>query len=134
MVREDGILTHCVMPEETPTLRCVPERYTGEEEMITEENVAEVVASGAALLDSVRDADWRDRIDVGILDMAHASRCVLGQLYGSWWQAPTDLRHQTAFTGKDGGTNRWHYEPMCSREEWDLLTKAWANYLAPVTV
>lgn len=44
----------------------------------------ETVAAGAALLDSLRDDDWRALINRDTLDIASVTDCVLGQLYGGY--------------------------------------------------
>lgn len=41
---------------------------------------AERVARGAALLDEQRPG-WAAEIDLTVLDLSHACRCILGQLY-----------------------------------------------------
>lgn len=45
----------------------------------------ERVLRGAAALDLHGPSDWRDRVDVSVLDVAHSELCVLGQVFGDYW-------------------------------------------------
>lgn len=46
--------------------------------------VRQMVARGAELLDRVKP-EWFTLIDLGTLDMALPRYCILGQLYGNYW-------------------------------------------------
>lgn len=47
----------------------------------------ELVENGALLLDEhFGGREWVNRINLDTLDIAMADRCVLGQLYGSFWE------------------------------------------------
>lgn len=45
---------------------------------------SDAVAAGMRLLDERGPADWMQRIDLDRLDITYASRCVLGQVYGTF--------------------------------------------------
>ena len=51
--------------------------------------IAERVAAGAAWLDENRPG-WVERIDLQTLNLGDPCRCVLGQEYGSYGQAPDE--------------------------------------------
>lgn len=42
------------------------------------------VKKGATELDAVYGSDWRNKIDLSLLDMSSPTQCVLGQVYGSY--------------------------------------------------
>lgn len=48
------------------------------------ETADEAVARGVAVLDQVRDDDWRSLIDLEDFNIASFNTCVLGQLYGDF--------------------------------------------------
>lgn len=50
--------------------------------------VEQAVQNGIELLDIAGPVDWRENIDLNELFMNSAYDCILGQLYGSYWQAP----------------------------------------------
>lgn len=49
------------------------------------------VAQGIRALDEDGPPDWRDRVDLTTLNMAHADRCVLGQVYQSYWSPEAEV-------------------------------------------
>lgn len=49
-----------------------------------------LVAAGAARLDE-HIPGWPARVDLDSLDLADCAQCVLGQLFGSYGQAPQEL-------------------------------------------
>jgi hypothetical protein len=53
------------------------------------------VVTGAAFLDAELPG-WAAGIDLGLLDMEHQNRCVLGQLFGRYGFAPVDGRDNVA--------------------------------------
>lgn len=97
-------------------------------------------ARGAKLLDreyatspqSRRAADrapwWSaDRIDLDTLELASGSRCVLGQLYGSWAWAPVVWRHQ-GIRGLGNPPEFWYGFALPGGEhDWQALNAAWRH-------
>jgi hypothetical protein len=57
---------------------------------MTDLTIEQRVAAGVAWLDANKPG-WAGRIDLGALNMRSPHRCVLGQLFGNYWQAPEDL-------------------------------------------
>lgn len=53
---------------------------TQEKNSLIIEGMSRAVVRGALRLDSVRPG-WEDEINLDLLDMRHAERCILGQLY-----------------------------------------------------
>ena len=51
---------------------------------------AERVANGVALLDEVKP-NWRESVDAEMLRMDDLEWCILGQVYGYWGTAQTEL-------------------------------------------
>ncbi len=45
---------------------------------------SDAVDAGVAVLDQ-KNPGWRGQVDLDILDMHNTRSCVLGQLYGSYW-------------------------------------------------
>lgn len=54
----------------------------------------ERVAAGAKLLDE-NEGGWAKRINMTVLDMGEADFCVLGQLYGNYWDAVAEKERVT---------------------------------------
>jgi hypothetical protein len=54
---------------------------------VTELSIEVRVAAGAKWLDC-QDPWWIERVDVGLLDLADCKRCVLGQMFGIFHDAP----------------------------------------------
>lgn len=90
--------------------------------------VKDRVARGAALLDR-RRKNWRSKIDVDSLDMAHGSYCILGQLYGYYDDAPAYLigGHMLSTLPAENGFDV--YENQGPRA-FTNLTKAWQEELS----
>lgn len=77
----------------------------------------EQVQRGAAWLDEHALEGWRDRIDLGKLDIDNQNRCILGQLWGDYFTA---LR-QTEFPMGLGATAvHDYYEAVAAadRDHW----------------
>jgi hypothetical protein len=49
------------------------------------------VARGMKLLDKKGPKNWRAQVDLNRLNMSHADRCVLGQVYGGFWNGLSRL-------------------------------------------
>jgi hypothetical protein len=85
------------------------------------------VASGAIYLDS-KMPDWHERINVSQLDMHSTSNCVLGQLFGGYWNGlkavgiSTDAKDETA---ADLGFDYYGLKPIENQAQ--LMTEAWAK-------
>jgi hypothetical protein len=96
---------------------------------MTQYTVTEMVSRGMTLLTD----EQIDKIDLELLDIASPTRCILGQLFGSfvsdesyWFQEANGL---TGFKRVDGGTvvdhgfDTWvfsgeHYNPQDLTDEW----------------
>jgi len=94
-------------------------------------NALETVTLGAEYLDRVQSrysyalANWRDRIDLGALDINSLNRCILGQLFGNYEEAVDIL----AFS-EDEDPTEMGFAPNFQFTSSDL-NKAWKEYLAP---
>jgi hypothetical protein len=91
-----------------------------------ERNTFTAARKGAQLLDRLIP-EWHTRIDLDTLSMAHAHKCILGQLTGSFFTAETNLSHHyhsedkmVKFTERNGFriTNG-------ATLEWLILALAW---------
>jgi hypothetical protein len=92
-----------------------------------ERKTKRAVARGAALLDKHGPDGWRGLIDLGTLDIARSSRCVLGQVYGGYTTGMLYLHganghvfpcpERYGFICRDGASN-------------EELTQAWREYLS----
>lgn len=99
--------------------------------------VAERVAAGAKWLDG-RHPRWLDLVDVKVLDLASCGRCVLGQVFGSYWaglpaiSSAEDLNTQTLKSAALGFTV--HYtdcpSPYIEDRAFAELTAAWRDLIA----
>lgn len=54
---------------------------------MSELSIPERVAAGAAWLDE-HQPGWVERIDLDALEMRDCMSCILGQLFGGYWEAP----------------------------------------------
>lgn len=66
-------------------------------------------------------ANWRDLIDVNTLDIRGNHRCILGQLFGTYWTGV--IRFDLSY--EDCGAMGFH----AADSEWDELTHHWRRYL-----
>lgn len=87
------------------------------------------VALGASLLDR-ESPDWEWRIDTDILSMVKPDWCVLGQLYGKYWEAVDFL------FGKDNPSLKKYaadhgFAPYADEfySQWEVLTDEWTNLI-----
>src|SRR5208282_6076556 len=62
--------------------------------------MAMIAARGGATFLGENVPGWRTRVDRDTLDMGNSGKCVLGQLYGNFWESYDPLRDiaGTAFT------------------------------------
>jgi hypothetical protein len=90
----------------------------------------ERAANGAAWLDEHGPADWRLRVDPDLLDLSHPRRCVLGQVYGDFFDAPSEANFSV---NEDGWSISVSAERGFDAHEYDELeelTRAWRRLLA----
>jgi len=91
--------------------------------------LAERVQAGADLLDGVTPG-WRSRVNADTLDMDTSFDCVLGQLFGSYWDGTRELRmdrdiEQRAAYGFTANASSVVEDFTC-----DDLTAEWRKQLA----
>lgn len=80
------------------------------------------VESGARLLDN-KNADWLDKIDFTVLDLASGKECVLGQVFGSYDSGLVKVGIYSSAAAQSYGFNAsWDY---------DGLAKAWKDAFLP---
>lgn len=91
--------------------------------------IAERVAAGAAWLDE-HAPGWIGRIDVDHIRMSDCTRCILGQVYGSYWESPLIAEADPLDDGDDVavplGFQVADDEPW---EGYDLLAKEWRRLI-----
>jgi len=89
-----------------------------------------IIAEGAALLDATDGvpSDWRERIDLLHFSILSPMECVLGQLYGSWRQAPPTIKRHNAFLVATSSELAEYWT------EARRLDEAWRRYLRYATV
>jgi hypothetical protein len=93
--------------------------------------IAERVAAGAAWLDA-HEPGWVDRIDLGGLDIQSCDRCILGQVYGHYVDAPDDARRTgdqivSADRGFCAGGEADGFLALAA--EWAALAAAWRELI-----
>lgn len=86
--------------------------------------VREVVAKGAARLDAHRQSWWQ-MIDGDSLDMLSNTRCVLGQVYGSYMRGLNALDWSVVLNVEDYG-----FCPTVQPGSSELLKRAWIAEVA----
>lgn len=50
------------------------------------------VQRGIAILDGLGPEGWRDRVDLDDLEIADGTCCILGQVFGNFYEMPAKLR------------------------------------------
>jgi hypothetical protein len=72
------------------------------------------IPAAAAFLDKFRPG-WHNEVDADSLDMSNPGKCILGQLYGNYWDA-YGLYPQ--HFGADYGTYHEEFDHNASESEW----------------
>jgi hypothetical protein len=105
---------------------------------MTLEVAREKVAAGVAYLDDLPLADnWRARIDPVRFSLGSPQRCVLGQLFGNYYDATHDLGLSAAkqshygfmYWGEDHSNILLH-EAREDKQSWVNLEAAWLEEIA----
>jgi len=96
---------------------------------MSETDFKPMVAKGAELLDERRPG-WAEDIDLELLDMTSGWHCVLGQLYGDYYDGlehmDPDLRYRiTDFSGRDHGFTLNMWGTNDDDEDWYRLHELW---------
>lgn len=102
----------------------------------TTATVEQRVQAGAAWLDE-HETGWVDRIDLDRLSLEHCKRCVLGQVFGDYYDAPlagapysTEELYAYADAAQPlGFTGTRHDEMYGTDEEYAELTEAWRQLI-----
>jgi hypothetical protein len=94
----------------------------------------------AQIAEHVVEPGWRAKINLRTFDMTNPCRCVLGQVFGNYWEAldelapeddmraPLDSDDETVLDWEvDRGFNLPRGQD--TDEDWDALEIAWVNYL-----
>jgi hypothetical protein len=85
-------------------------------------SIAERVANGVTWLDE-HMPDWPSKLSVTVLDIEDCQRCVLGQLFGSFQEAPevatwSSIHLEGDYVGDVRGFNGSDYHMPLLTEEW----------------
>jgi hypothetical protein len=93
--------------------------------------VVKRVRKGIALLDKDGPADWRELIDLRILNIATIHNCVLGQLYGNYDVGMGKLASRACSYGKAAPDPGWYGFSLSKygAETWDKLNQVWKQEL-----
>lgn len=97
------------------------------------------VGRGAEWLDE-QLIGWRAKINLRNFDMTNPCRCVLGQVFGNYWDAVQEVAPQDERRGDalDDYNDVYAWEvdrgfnlPVGEDDDtdWDALERAWVNYL-----
>ncbi len=95
------------------------------------------VAAGMAWMDQHAARDWRGRVNLWNFNMEEPCLCVVGQVFGDYWQAIFTLEGIVA-SGDYPDVVDWEVEHgfnlpegQDDPEDWDTLERAWVLALAP---
>lgn len=90
---------------------------------------ADRVARGVLWLDHMHDG-WREKIDLSKFDISSPYRCILGQIFGSFWAGQGLLLHgQTCDMGFDAyGDEYYGFSDL--QEIYAYLENEWRKVLA----
>lgn len=89
-------------------------------------SLIECAQQGAAALDEVAPG-WTEKIDLDALRMESCRNCVLGQVFGDFWNAYTT---GGVFGSEDACTHSFEYGFDDENAEYDELGEAWRAVLA----
>lgn len=94
------------------------------------------VMRGAEWLDEFGPLRWREKINLRTFDMEHPCRCVLGQVYGDYYDA---IEAHPAIPGGislSDDVSEWEIDRGFNlpdgddtNEDWDALERAWVVHL-----
>jgi hypothetical protein len=84
------------------------------------------IERGMRLLDEL-EPGWRERVDLGRLDMSSCLTCILGQLYGDYTQGLSELG---VWDAEAYGFDTYGPDPTTS-QRYQELTAAWQEALRP---
>lgn len=88
----------------------------------TEETIQERVDRGAALLDA-EIPGWVQRIDLDRFRMSSCSRCILGQLFGSFENGLDELHLRSRVDSPEG------FDIVTPEDEYAAFTAAWKQLI-----
>lgn len=86
--------------------------------------IEQAVDAGIKLLDEKGPSDWRQRIDIRILDIDDDELCVLAQVFGSFMYTENLNRLGLENDGRPYGFCAYRMD------EWEPLTNEWKRRLA----
>lgn len=94
----------------------------------------ERVKLGAALLDAVRGDDWRSMINLDTLSIKSVKACILGQIYGDYFDGHRIISGAVNFTDVPDWSVRHAFAGVCeccnASGMFDgTLDRAWREYL-----
>lgn len=100
----------------------------------TIDEARERVKLGAALLDAVRGDDWRSMINLDTLSIKSVKSCILGQIYGDYFDGHRILSEAIDLTGITNWPARHGFAGVCeccsTVAMFDhTLDQAWREYL-----
>lgn len=85
----------------------------------------EPVTNGAKLLtEHFGDESWKGRIDPDTLVMSNTCKCVLGQLFGNFYDGVEKLGFPD-----DANTSAWGFDITLGDGRYDDLQATWRRYL-----
>lgn len=93
-------------------------------------DVAERVASGVAWLDA-NEPDWAERIDLSEFNIRDGCYCVLGQVYGNYWDAPLIVKEDEFGVGDETQTRALGFSAAVGHgfKEFDELQDEWIQII-----
>lgn len=99
--------------------------------------VEQAVRNGIELLDAEGPKDWRELVDVELLDVASIGRCVLGQIYDDYSLGMMELfdygeEYWEPLGIKYGFEAQLLPGPGYNGRDYDALTAEWVRVLSEV--
>lgn len=92
--------------------------------------IAERVARGVKYMDEFAPADWRERIDLDLLDISNGSDCIFGQVFRGDSSCCGWCAHGDDFESNSDGGEARDYGFDGSWDDCDALNAEWQSVLS----
>lgn len=121
-------------PNERSKMSITYEEQRTETQKRIDAEVLERVKTGLAWLEETHGPGWEDKIDLDTLDLRDANHCVIGQVYGSFYEIFPSSLDDDEPVGLDAYALGFDLEKgihMDGGRGWTLLQEAWEYVLRP---
>ena len=90
------------------------------------------IQAGAKLLDRQVGKHWAEEIDTDSLDMHSCFRCVVGQLFGNYWEGIDSLWDNSGYDDSNcdfSAVHGFNTANWTNQDTYELLTEEWRAFI-----